>query len=71
VPRLLGAWGAVVSAGVTTKVPVKCPQCYRVVTLTAEEFIDEDGEKYVMAEPIHHAMSLHMRVGCAGGRSTA
>lgn len=60
-----------VSAGVTTQVPIKCPQCFRVVSLTAEEYIDDDGEKYVMAEPVMHAMGLHMRVGCVGKRRTA
>lgn len=70
-PHLLAEGRGGVTAGTTTQVPVKCPQCFRVVTLTVEEYIDEDGEKYVMAEPVLHAMSLHMRVGCVGKRSTA
>lgn len=69
--RRLLAKGRGVSAGVTTKVPMKCPQCFRVVTLTAEQYTDEFGQKWVDGERIMHAMILHMRVGCVGKRRTA
>lgn len=65
-PGLLGRRG--VNAGLTTEVPVKCTQCFRIVHLNGEEYIDEDGEKYVEAEPIMLAMSLHMRYGCIARR---
>jgi hypothetical protein len=53
----------------TAQVPVTCPQCFRVVQITAEQYLDEEGEKYVEAPVVWRAMSIHTRYGCIARRS--
>jgi hypothetical protein len=67
VPSVLGD---VVSAlpGVTTKVHVTCPQCFRVVQITAEQYVDEDGERYVDAPIVWRAIEIHASYGCVARR---
>lgn len=52
----------------TVLVLMKCPQCCRLLHLNPPEHIDEDGDTYVEAEPIHRALGMHLSYGCAAGR---
>lgn len=56
--------GRVVTVLPTTQVLVKCTQCLRVLHLTAEEHVDEDGDRYADAGPIYRAVGLHQTRGC-------
>lgn len=60
--------GRAVTVLPTVPVLVKCTQCYRIVRLTGEEQVDEDGERYVDAIPVYRAMALHMTYGCTARR---
>jgi hypothetical protein len=42
----------------------------RVLHLTAEEHVDEDGDRYVDAGPIYRAVGLHQTRGCLTKRSS-
>lgn len=52
----------------TAKVHVTCPQCFRIVQITAEQYVDEDGDKYVEAPVVWQAVSIHARYGCVARR---
>lgn len=43
---------------------MKCTQCFRLVHLSGERQVDEDGTPYVDGLPIYRAMALHMTRGC-------
>lgn len=56
------------SLPVTTKVCVTCPQCFRPIEITAEQYVDGDGDVYVEPLPIWRAVSIHVRYGCVRRR---